>query len=53
MMQVETVLVEPDERQVVITWGATADIHADPFRLAEIAIGRATAGVPDLGGCGC
>lgn len=53
MMQVETVLVEPDERQVVITWGATADIHADPFRLAEIAIGRATAGMPDLGGCGC
>ena len=39
-MRVETVLVEPDARRLVVTWGSCADIHGDPFRLLEITIAK-------------
>src|SRR6185295_20359925 len=38
-MDLETVLVEPDERRLTLVWGAVADIHGDPFRLLHIVIG--------------
>ena len=50
-MAPETVLVEPEERRLVITWGASADIHGDPFQLLTIEVGEtADGGRYD---CGC
>jgi hypothetical protein len=39
-MRVETVLLEPDARRLVVTWGSCADIHGDPFRLLEVTTAR-------------
>jgi hypothetical protein len=39
MMRTETVLVDTAKRRCTITWSADADIHGDPFRLEEIAVG--------------
>jgi hypothetical protein len=50
LMEPETLLVEPDERRLLITWAASADIHGDPFRLLEMRVGEGGATVP---GCGC
>jgi hypothetical protein len=50
MMDLDTILIEPDERRVSLTWRATADIHGDPFRLLEMTVGT----VKDANGdCGC
>jgi hypothetical protein len=40
-MQPETVLIDAATRRCIITWSAAADIHGDPFRLEEIAVGAA------------
>ena len=38
MMDLDTVLIEPDEKKVILTWRATADIHGNPFQLDNIVI---------------
>ena len=40
MMDLDTVLIEPDEKKLILTWRATADIHGDPFKLDETVIGK-------------
>lgn len=37
-MDLDTILIESDERRLTLTWRATADIHGDPFRLLEMLI---------------
>jgi hypothetical protein len=49
----ETLLIEPDERRLVITWGASADIHGDPFRLLQMRVGEGGAAAMPGCGCGC
>jgi len=50
LMDLDTILVEPDDRRLILTWHATADIHGDPFRLLEMTIGKPTDNSAD---CGC
>jgi len=50
LMELDTILVEPDDRRVVLTWRAAADIHGDPFRLLEMIIGKSSQNLAD---CGC
>lgn len=38
MMDLDAVLIEPDEKKIMLTWRAMADIHGDPFRLEETII---------------
>lgn len=35
-VHLETVMVEPTERRLVLTWATTACIHGDPFKLHDI-----------------
>lgn len=39
-MDLDCILIEPDEEKLVMTWSATADIHGDPFRLKEMIVGQ-------------
>lgn len=50
-MDLDTVMLEPDERRLILTWRATADIHGDPFNLLEMVIGPREDAV--AGDCGC
>ncbi|MBN2716915.1 MAG: DUF2169 domain-containing protein [Deltaproteobacteria bacterium] len=38
-MELDSILFEPSEERVILTWSATADIHGDPFRLKEMIVG--------------
>lgn len=38
-MDLDTILIEPDEHKLVLTWRASADIHTDPFALKEMIVG--------------
>jgi hypothetical protein len=38
-MDLDTLLVEPDERRLTLTWRGSADIQGDPFRLEELVVG--------------
>lgn len=40
-MDLDTILIEPDECKLILTWRASADIHADPFALKEMIVGVA------------
>ena len=51
LMDLDTVMLEPDERRLTLTWRATADIHGDPFNLLEMVIG--TRKEPVFADCGC
>ena len=42
-MRLETVLLEPTLRRLQMTWGASANIHGDPFKLLDIEVWRGTA----------
>jgi hypothetical protein len=37
-MDLDTVLVEPDNSRLTLTWRGVADIHGDPFRLKEMIV---------------
>jgi hypothetical protein len=41
-MDLDTIIVEPNDRRAVLVWRTTADIHGDPFKLLDIVIGVAT-----------
>jgi hypothetical protein len=41
-MDLDTILIEPDEQKLTLTWRASADIHGDPFRLLEMIIEEAS-----------
>lgn len=45
-MRLETVLVEPTLKRLQLTWGASADIHGDPFRLLDIEVWQGTVDAP-------
>lgn len=51
LMDLDTVMLEPDERRLTLTWRATADIHGDPFNLLEMVIGARKEIV--FADCGC
>lgn len=38
LMDLDTVLIEPDEKKLILTWRAIADIHGNPFQLDETVI---------------
>lgn len=40
MMDLDTILIEPYEKRLILTWRATANIHGDPFRLLEMIVGH-------------
>jgi hypothetical protein len=38
-MDLDNILIESDERRLILTWHASADIHGNPFRLLEMIVG--------------
>ena len=37
-MDLDTIMIEPDEERLILTWRTSADIHGDPFRLLEMIV---------------
>lgn len=51
-MELDTILVEPDDSRLTLVFRDTLDIHGDPFRLLEMAVGG-LADPPPAKPCGC
>jgi hypothetical protein len=51
-LSVDSIVVEPTDKRLTLTWRTVASIHGDPFRLLETVIGPADVDRPTPD-CGC